>query len=42
VAPVLFGLLLDLAGGSQRALAWIIVFASQPSRDQLVWLLPQL
>jgi hypothetical protein len=29
VAPVLFGVLLDLAGGSHRALAWIIAFATE-------------
>jgi MFS family permease len=35
VAPVLFGLLLDLAGGSHRALAWIIAFASQAAINML-------
>jgi MFS family permease len=36
VAPVLFGLLLDLAGGSHRALAWIIAFAVQAAIN-MVW-----
>jgi len=35
VAPILFGLLLDLAGGSHRALAWIIAFASQAAINML-------
>jgi MFS family permease len=35
VAPVLFGLLLDLAGGSHRALAWIIAFAAQGAINML-------
>jgi MFS family permease len=35
VAPILFGLLLDLAGGSHRALAWIIAFASQGAINML-------
>jgi cyanate permease len=35
VAPVLFGLLLDVAGGSHRALAWIIAFASQAAINML-------
>jgi MFS family permease len=35
VAPVLFGPLLDLAGGSHRALAGIIAFASQAAINML-------
>ena len=35
ISPVLFGLLLDLAGGSQRALAWIIAFAAQAAINML-------
>jgi MFS family permease len=35
VAPVLFGLLLDLAGGSHRALARIIAFAGQAAINML-------
>jgi hypothetical protein len=35
VAPILFGLLLDLAGGSHRAPAWIIAFASQAAINML-------
>jgi len=35
VAPVLFGLLLDVAGGNHRALAWIIAFASQAAINML-------
>jgi MFS family permease len=36
VAPLLFGVLLDLAGSSHRALAWIIAFASQAAIN-MVW-----
>ena len=36
VAPVLFGVWQDLAGGSHRALAWIIAFASQAAINR-VW-----
>jgi hypothetical protein len=32
----LLGLLLDLAGGSHRALAWIIAFASQAAIN-ILW-----
>jgi MFS-type transporter involved in bile tolerance (Atg22 family) len=35
ISPVLFGLLLDLAGGSGRALAWIIAFAAQAAINML-------
>ena len=35
VAPVLFGLLLDVAGGNHRTLAWIIAFASQAAINML-------
>jgi hypothetical protein len=36
VAPVLFVLLLDLADGSHRALAWIIAFAGQAAIN-ILW-----
>lgn len=36
IAPMLFGLLLDVVGGSRRALAWIIAFASQ-ALINLLW-----
>ena len=36
VAPVLFGVLLDFAGGCHRAAAWIIAFASQAAIN-MVW-----
>jgi len=35
ISPVLFGSLLDAAGGSRRALAWIIAFASQAAINML-------
>jgi hypothetical protein len=35
ISPVLFGLLLDLTGGSGRALAWIIAFAGQAAVNML-------
>jgi MFS family permease len=35
IAPVLFGLLLDFAGGSRRPLAWVIAFASQAAINML-------
>lgn len=35
ISPVLFGFLLDLAGGSGRALAWIIAFAAQAAINML-------
>ena len=36
VAPVLFGVLLDFAGGCHRTAAWIIAFASQAAIN-MVW-----
>jgi MFS family permease len=35
VSPVLLGLFLDLAGGSGRALAWVIAFAAQAAINML-------